>query len=127
MTLSIDSLLCNLKFGLSVHCPTIHCPPIFGISVVVSSVSPPIFLSPEALCDTLGKLCIARCLCCLTLRVATLQLCKELCTLPVEVSFTCGPTHVLNMLSKKYYSLDTSLTTSSQCMRVYSALVVVRT
>ena len=33
----------------------------------------------------------------LNTRVATPQLGKELCTLPVEVSFTHGPTHVLSM------------------------------
>ena len=93
--------LCDLKFGSSIHCPTIHHPPVFSVfSGGFVRLSSKLFLL-EALHDNLGRLCIAQCLCCLTPRVVMPQLHKQLCTLPVEVSFTHGPTHVLNMQSKK--------------------------
>ena len=88
--------LCDLKFGSPIHCPSA----VGTSSVVVSSFKSSEFFLPEASRDTLVSYAW-RDVVLPDTRVAMPQLCEELCTLPVEVSLTHGPTHVLSMSSLK--------------------------
>ncbi len=92
--------MCNHNIGLSVSSPTIHHTTIAGTSSVVGHLSVADFLL-EAICKTLGKLCVAQHCAAQHQGLGMPQLCNEFCTRPVEVSITHGMIHIFYMLSEK--------------------------